>query len=1283
MFLSLVSLSAEEDFSFSRIGLDEGLSHSRIYALLQDDRGFMWIGTSNGLNRYDGRSFRYYKNDPDDKGSLPHNYVTSLIQDSSGYIWIGTDGGGAARLDPRSGQFLRYAKDERDESRRISDNYVWGLLEDSKGRIWMGTTYGGVSLVDPRSNSIRYFEAGSGGTGLSHNNVWPIVEDGNGDVWIGTDGGGINRYIESTGRFIQYRHNDEEPDSLSSDYIFSLYIDSGNTLWVGTSGGGLNRFDRKSESFVSYRHEENDPESISNNSIRAIKEDSRGRFWVGTTDGLNLMNRETGAFRQIFHKSGDMRSLAHSRIHTIMEDRGGVLWFGTRDGISLYTNPLFNRIAISGEGADIPRRNDIRAILSNGRGGLYAGTYQGLFEISGAVQKEIFSGEIVYALHRGSDGSLFCGTDRGFYLLEEEGDGISGRRRLADGVVNQIKEDLYGAIWIATAYDGLFRYDMAGGSLQQFSPEDPTAVRLSSFDVSSLMLLDDGNLLIGSRDNPLLLMDTQTLALSEPSDPLFSGISSYYMTRSDRDYFFALDQRGLLIVDRLSGERKILREKSGLPSDIIRSVLIGEEGDIWISTLKGIARYDKARDLIFSYGIEDGLPGLIYNPAAAFRDRSGNLYFGSTGGLAFLERGKGLDSSAREEPRMAVEVFRSLSMEENIYREGENLELDADNRMLIVKLTAFDYSRPGDLRYAYRFGEKDDWIEIGVHGEIIFSHLAPGRYSLHLRSGSSGGLWFGNELNVPLIVKPSLLLRWYMLVFYGLILLGVLIAVIRLRSRMHLGTIRRQEALVRERTAELEEAKRELEREMRLKSTYFINLAHETKTPLTFIQNYIQRYMEKKGADSDLRIVRDNVDKLVRDMVNYLDSEKMNQNRTIYNHDQICSVSELVLSGVEMVRSAAEVRGLDFNSEIEPGLFINGDPLAVDRIFNNLVDNALKYNREKGSVRISLRSGSDGVILEVRDSGKGISESRLEKIFDPFYQSSHRKEHIQGIGMGLSIVRRILENMGARILVESEKDRGSVFRIIFKASVPPGSGQASGLPSGHLSFRSPLPQLPQDVFHSEQNKTIVLIDDDRDMLRLLAETLSDRYNLVFSESAEDILERIPFLKSPDLIISDVMLGGMDGHELLLRIQEGPWKSAPFIFLSARGGRQEELQGIDEGAVDYIAKPFRADELTARIEARLKGQRRREEIYLSNIREALSSRFNPGREGLEDRIKRLAAEKDLSPREEEILGLLARGQYNKEIASDLGISVRTVEKHLYNLFRKTGVQSRLELINLLH
>lgn len=1271
-FLFLHCLYGTEPFVFTDIGLEDGLSHSRIYALLQDSRGFMWIGTSNGLNRYDGRKFRYYKNDPSDGNTLPDNYVTSLLEDSDGLIWIGTDGGGAASLDPRTGRFTRYAASSSDPGRRLSDNYIWSLLEDREGRIWFASTYGGISILDREKGTMSYLKKGPGDGELSYNNVWPMIEDGNGDIWIGTDGGGICRYVSSTGRIVRYVHDPDDGRTISSDFIFSLYIDREGVLWAGTSGGGLNRFDRNTGAFRSFRNDPDDSSTLSNDSVRAVFEDSRGRFWVGTTDGLNLMDRDSRTFTRIFHIPGDSRSLSHSRIHAIMEDRGGLIWFGTRDGISLYREPVFSQRLLSGEGTDFARRNDIRSILPDEGDGLFIGTYQGLFKLEEGFQEVILDDQIVYSLYRSPGGILYCGTDEGLFRVAAERGGGWYKEKLLSAVVTRVCGDDRNNVWASSEDGGLAFVPGDGGEIRRFTDEDPTPVRLYSSGITSMLVRENGNLLIASRDEPLLEMDRDNLTLSEPRESWLNGIRAAYMTRTGKRYVFALDQKGLLAVDSISGESEVFREKDGLPSDIVRAVVPGEGRDLWITTLRGLARLDGMSGRIYSFGRQDGLPGLIFNPGAASADSRGVLYFGSTEGLALFS---GKKPAANEYiPELAVEISEGLSMDVDLYREGEPVILEADNKMLVVKLSAFDFSRSEGIRYAYRFGGEGKWIETGNQGEIVFSHIAAGKYTLQVRSSNSDGVWMENPRTIQLIVRPSFPLRWYMLLTYGVLFLLLVLAVMKMRSSFHLRTIRAQEELVLSRTAELEEAKDRLEQEIRRKSMYFINLAHETKTPLTFIRNYIDRYIARAGEDRDLKIIRENVDKLVRDMVNYLDTEKMKQDQSLYDHNQRCNIAELLRSKEAVIHEAAEARGLAFSCSIETENAVQGDPLAVDRVVNNLLDNTLKYNSEKGGIEILLRSEEGHVILEVSDRGPGISESRRERIFDPFYQSGYRKEYIQGIGMGLSIVKMILDGMGAGLFLEPGEKEGTRFRVLFPVGTEPG--QEEGAVPLAQPFRSAPAPLPSDVLLSGNHRTLVLVDDDRDMLQLLSETLSDRFNLVFSDSAEDILDRMPSLQCPDLIISDVMLGGIDGHELLRRLQDGPWRSVPFMFLSARGGSGEFLRGIDEGAVDFISKPFSAEELIGRIEARISGQRKRRELFLSE---------NPAREpgDYTVRLERLVSLKGLSPREGEIFRLMAKGNFNKEIAAELGISVRTVEKHIYNLFRKTGVQSRLELINLLH
>jgi signal transduction histidine kinase/ligand-binding sensor domain-containing protein/DNA-binding NarL/FixJ family response regulator len=1280
LFLCFTQVYSQESFAFSRITLEDGLSHSRIYALLQDSRGFLWIGTSNGLNRYDGRSFKYYKNETDNPDSLPHNYVTSLLEDRNGFIWMGTDGGGAARLNPQNGHFEIYSTSQNDSRRRISDDYVWGLLEDRKGNIWMGTTYGGINVIKSESGDIDVLKKNSSGEGLSYNNVWPLMEDLNGDIWIGTDGGGITRWVSSSDRFIHYRHDENKPDSLSSDFVFSLYRDSDNTIWVGTSGGGLNKFDRSNETFTSYQYDEDNRNSLSNNSVRAIFEDSTGRFWIGTTDGLNLMNRDESGFTRIFHYPNDRRSLSHSRIHSIIEDKSGVLWFGTRDGISTYIEPVFKTIPIEGSPEFLPRRNVVRSVLENEEGGLFIGTYQGLFYLKDGIQELVLPSQIVYSLLLHSRGELYAGTDKGFYRVYKDDSGLWQNEFLFKGTINVIKEDDLGDLWIGCEYEGLCQYNVSDNSARWFTPEDAQVFRLQSWSVSDLEFKDSDSLLICTRDNPVLLMHINSSELSYPDENWLKDNHAYHILSSETKDYLALDQRGLLAVDKETERSRLFTEKDGLPSDIIRALSVDDDENLWISTLRGLAFYEKKTQRLYSFGIEDGLPGLIFNPSALWKNKKGHIYFGSTSGLVLLDP---VHLTIPDfQPPLAIEVFDSLLMHTNLYSGKDKIELESNNRMLLVKLSAFDFTHPGKIRYAYRFSEKDDWIEIGNQGEIVFSHLAPGDYSLQVHASNSDGQWMDNPEIIRIFVHAPFYLRWFMLVLYFFIILGIIFFLVRIRSRYHLATIREQEKLVESRTEELNEAKLNLENEIRNKSTFFINLAHETKTPLTFIQNYINRYIQNHGEDRDLGIVKENIDKLVRDMVNYLDSEKMKSDFDLYDHNQYCHIGTLIESKLTILKEATKQRDLTLTSEIEENLQVKADPLAIDRIINNLLDNALKYNRSGGSIHILLSADEYNVILKVKDTGKGIAEEPLKKIFDPFYQSSHRKQHIQGIGMGLSIVKQIVENLKAEIFIDTEEGRGSEFTIFFKKT---GADEINEFITPPYNFISAIQSKPNDTPYDENRKSIVIIDDDDNMLNLLNENLSEKYNLYFYNSAEEILEKINVAKEPDLIISDIMLGAMDGHKLLEEIQNSHWRSVSFMFLSARGSHSESLKGINEGAVDFIAKPFIIEDLKARIH----GQVKRKEMFMQNVQNKIKDSLSPGsnrqKKGLseEDKIKELIQSFDFSPREEEIFRLMAIGKFNKEIAFELGISVRTVERHVYNLFKKADVQNRIELVNLLH
>jgi signal transduction histidine kinase/ligand-binding sensor domain-containing protein/DNA-binding NarL/FixJ family response regulator len=1302
-FLGLTAAfaGAQSDYNFTHFGIGDGMSHSRIYALLQDRDGYLWIGTSNGLNRFDGREFRVFRHDENDRGSLPDDYVTSLIQDSSGDIWVGTDGGGIGRLDPGEARFTRYHRNAADPALRISDDSVWGLLEDSRGLIWAGTSYGGLNRINPISGEIReYRQDGGSSRGLSYDNVWPMVEDPNGDIWIGTDGGGLNRLVVDREEFIHYR-SDGKDGSLQSDFIFSLYIDSDQTLWVGTAGGGLHRFDRNQGIFTAYVNDPADSESLSNNSVRAMLEDRSGNFWVGTTDGLNILDRETGSVRRMFHVADDDQSLSHSRIHSIIEDAGGILWFGTRDGLNRFIEPNFVGIELEGDPAQIPRRNDIRSIAS-GQEGIYIGSFAGLYLINGDAQQTLVPAGIFYALARVSEDLIYAGTQDALLEIRAAEDGWRVSR-LAEVQVNDLHLDDDGTLWIASQGNGLGILDpRVPDSPRWLRSSDPSLTRIDSDIVRRIAKFDESSLLLALPDGPPQLINRSSLSFADSPWPeeIESLIQMY--RSADGNWWFSTDRGGLYAYD---GDRlHYLDESRGLPSNVIRGIRSDGEGSLWISSIRGLASVagpSNSGDFrIDVFRQEDGLPGLIFNPGALAVDESGRLLFGSTEGLARRvddPPGNGDRLTAQAFP-LGIEIFEDLDSRQQRYSPGEVLELSPRNTLLYIKVTAFDYRQPGQIRYAYRFSDQPDWIEIGNHGELLLSHLNPGRYSLEFRARGPGSSVVAQTVAVALRVRPPLLLQWPMFFLYASLLGGSIALYIRLRSRNHLRIIREQEQMVALRTRELTEAKEALEEAIRRKSTFFINLAHETKTPLTFIQNYLDRYLKRHPEQADLNVVKENVDKLVRDMVNYLDAEKIQRSSDLYDHQQITDLRSLLTPKLSMLSEVAGKHQLTLSMELENHLYISADPLAADRVVNNLIDNAIKYNRPGGAVRIEVRRQGESVRFSVRDSGPGISKDQIQSLSDPFFQLSHKKRHIQGIGMGLFIVRKIAEGLGTRLDIESTPGEGSLFRIDFPAAErgaladgsgnePPFSAAADNIASGPAYlFRQPQPDKPDDIRHGDSRKHILFVDDDRDMLQFMAESFGGQYDLSFAASAEELLAGLSAREIPDLIVSDIMMDGASGHELLNQLQESTWRAVPFIFLSARSDKAEYLKSFYEGAVDFIPKPFALEDLAARIEARLEGQERRRRMLMESVQQRIAESLAPLRtaEGLQrehqQKQQSLMTRIDLSSREQEILIRVLDGKLSKEVAAELDISVRTVEKHLSNLYRKAGVQNRVELIN---
>ncbi len=498
------------------------------------------------------------------------------------------------------------------------------------------------------------------------------------------------------------------------------------------------------------------------------------------------------------------------------------------------------------------------------------------------------------------------------------------------------------------------------------------------------------------------------------------------------------------------------------------------------------------------------------------------------------------------------------------------------------------------------------------------------------------------------------------------------------------------ESKVKERTAELERLNRELELANEQKTRFFINIAHETKSPLTLIKNYLDKYLKTRENDEDLAIVKANIDKLLRDMVNFLDSEKLERGQIFYNHAQVVNMTELMDMKVVLFREFARKKQIFLkNSASADGLYVKADPHAMDRIVNNLLDNAIKYTNRGGTITVSLFPEGESVVLEVADTGIGMSEEQMSSVFEPYYQLTHKKRNVEGIGMGLYIVKEIVSSLGAKMRLESRENEGSRFRIEFKRyapldgeEIPAGTGYS--IPIRRVSVFADAKQ----AVIVPQKHVVLLVDDNPEMLSFLHSELKDKYNVVLAENGKDALGKMDLIPIPDIIVSDVMMHEMDGHELFLNLLKlDEYKHIPFIFLSARSTMDEKLRGLEEGAIDYISKPFVIDELVAKIDSVILNQVKQKKAHIkqvgARIMESLQSMEpeKPDREHYVN-LDLICKKYRISSREREVIVLLAKGLLNKEISDRLAISIKTLDSHIHNIYRKINVQNKVELINLL-
>lgn len=1213
-----VRLSAQK---FDRISLEQGLSHGAVYSIVQDTRGFIWFGTEEGLDRYDGYAITVIRHDPANPASLSSNDIGKILVEPSGIMWIGTWGNGLNRYDPKTYTFDHFQYNP-DDPGSLSGNRIELIFRDSAGRLWIGTEKSGLNRYDEAGKRfIRYHHDAGDPAGLSSDWIKTMCEDDEGRLWVGTNEG-LNRMDGDSGPFVHYQSSTGDPTGLNSNLIRSIIRDKNGILWIGTRGGGLNRFDPDTDIFKAYKHDPGNPNSLSDDSITQVYEDTDGILWIGTYyGGLNRFDPETETFRRFTYDPQDPCSLSHNRVEVLFEDRGKVLWIGTRGGgvnkLDLKPAKFKNYTYNPHQPGGLPHSSVYAAAGGEDGQTAWIGTDGGLrrFDPLNDRFSEFqpapntftpLSGERIRSIITDRNRNLWVGTyNEGIYRMVPTTAGgyrtvrykhnASDPTSIGSDHINVIYEDKDGDIWIGTK-DGLNRYVYSPSSsnsrFQRFTAEDGKPGTLSGSYVSAIYQDHRGILWIAS-DNGLNRLEKHReifiLYKHIPTDPhslSCDNVQVIYEAAEDtfNTVLWIGTEVGLNKFDMSTQRFKRYMENDGLPANHISGILSDYRGYLWLSTGKGLSLFDPETETFKNYDIGDSL-NHGFNRNACYKDLTGRMYFGGAAGLTVFSPDEVMDNPYV--PPVVLTSFKVFNEEVDFGRpifEINEVTLSYRQNFISLEFAALDYTNPTKNRYAYRMNGIDaDWISSDSRRFAGYPNLSPGKYEFHVKGANNDGAWNQEGIIIKINIEPPFWLTWW---FRILVLLALGSSVfITFRVRIH---------QVEKRNKELREANLKLEEEIRKREqveaeraslqeqlrhaqkletigTLAGGIAHDFNNILGPILGYTQMSLEETTPDSVIRGWLENVQKAA-----YRAKELVQQILVFGRRDsqeyKPVKIQLIAREALRLVRAS-----LPTTIEIQQDICgdcpaVLADPTQVHQVVINLCTNAKHAMQEYGGIltlslkTVTVNAEMAGIHANLRIgkyvcltvSDTGHGMDRMT-MERMFEPFFTTRKPGEGTGLGLSVVHGIVMGHDGEITASSKVGEGTEFSVYLPAV-------ESDLETAEEMVKTGA--VPKGTEH------ILLVDDEESMIvmgRVMLEQLGYRVT-TFTDSAKALHL---FREEPrlfDLVLTDQTMPQFTGT-VLSREMKAIRPGLPVIVMS---GFSESIDTDNIGKYNieaYLPKPF--------------------------------------------------------------------------------------------------------------
>ncbi|MFC3198643.1 two-component regulator propeller domain-containing protein [Parapedobacter deserti] len=1200
------------------LGIEHGLSNNYVTTIFQDTYGFMWFGTADGVNRYDGYQFKVYKNQPDNPASLLDNRITDVIEDHHGSIWVATKKG-VSILDEKGSGFihLRY-KVARSGDSALTDFAVSSMALGSEGDLFVASEQAGLLRVSKNdaflASQIPYVHA----SGMQYNYhvqamdidpsgvLWLVIHDiglcyrdaadgtirlkspyvrsvtcmkvdGEGRIWLGTDQG-LYRYHIKEDQYNRYTRQ----HGLSANVIASLSLGRDQHLWVGTDGGGITVIDRDGHFGYFTGAEHNGV--LTSGAVFAVYEDAEARHWIGTLrGGVNIIDPKTSRFKLVRHSGQQYTVCDNDFILSFAEDDDGTLWIGTDGSGLVHWNRDNNTFAYYKHAADRPgslSNNFVTSVICDNQGDIWATTY------GGGINR--------FNRHTGEFTRYACFNSQANYENRN---------------VWKIYEDSQGRLWATT---------LLGGGLYLFN-RDRNIFELYDATIQDVLSVteDEAGVFWLGTFSALIKLDTRLRTVSRI--PIAHSVRAIHSGHND-SLWVGTEGSGLLLVDKKTGHYRQLTESDGLPSNAILNLLQDSKGNFWLSTFSGLCKFDPISDEICNFYESDGLQSNQFNYNAALKLRSGEFVFGGIKGFNLF-----FPDSIRNFHTVPKLVLTDLRINNKSYERypkmngvgnvlnASGLEVPYSDAVLSFSFSALEYSSPDKIKYAYMLeGWDKDWNYVDGQRTAHYSRLNEGNYTLRIKSTNADGVWSPHERTLSVhVLPPWWRTRWA----YGIYLLLGMASVYG-----YVYYDRRQTKL----SYEVELARMEVKKEKELnekKLAFFTHISHEFRTPLTLIVNPIKEllYSENKVVDSEeLAMVYRNSKRLlglVDQLLLFRKADSGEDRLRLVRLNMVTLCREVFFS----FKQHAESRRIDYRFECaDEAMVLFADREKMEIVLFNLISNALKFTPEGGEVIVALQWGNGDMCVTVSDTGCGVPADLADRVFDSFYRdSASNGSGVSGFGIGLFLVKKFVEAHAGTIGYTSTDGRGTRFTVTLRQGRQHFENQYVFEDVGeHSMFLDEL--MPEsenlstatDKMAKDEMKEIselvtdspvmLVIDDNTQIRHYIQRIFNGRCMVYHAATGEEGL-RLAKKYQPDIVLCDVVMGDLSGIDLCTHIKHDPVMShIPVILLTASSSEEVKLKGIECGADDYITKPFDKELLVARVSGVLKSRSQLQQYFFNEV-----------------------------------------------------------------------------------